>query len=337
MKKKIKRTLAILLAAIMVIGMTACGNKKSESSGENLPDKITLGFWESPNGELLAKEQQLLEKKYPDVEINWVQCESGPDILTAIQGGSLDFATIGTPPATLGVAQEYPYKIFYMHDVIGESEGLIVKKDSGIKSIKDIKGKKIATLYGSTSHFSLLNALKHEGIKTTDFELYDMQAQDIYAAWQRGDIDGAYLWEPVKSQLLENGGIEIISSEQVAEQGGLTGEVGVVSNSFYEKYPNVVKDYINILDQAVQDYRDDQDNSASLMADGLGLSKKETLTTMNEIIVKDKSEQKEYLGKDGTLASVLKDTADFLYDQKSLNNKADESVFRDAILSELYE
>ena len=73
------------------------------------------------------------------------------------------------------------------------------------------------------------------------------------------------------------------------------------------------------------------------MSGGLNLSEEETLTTMNEIIVKDKSEQAEYLGKNGELAEVLKKTADFLYDQKSLDKKADEKVFQQGILSELYE
>ena len=254
-----------------------------------------------------------------------------------MQSGSVDFATIGTPPAALGLAKGYPFKIFYLHDVIGESEGLVVKNDSGISSVKDLKGKKIATTFASTSHFSLLSALEAEGLSETDVTLYDMSAPDMYASWQRGEIDGVYVWEPVKSQLLDNGGAEIVSSEEMAEKGALTAEVGIVSNSFYEKYPDVVKKYIDILDESVKSYRDDGKGAAKLMAGGLNLSEEETRTTMNEIIVKDKSEQAAYLGKNGELAGVLKKTADFLYDQKSLDKKADAKVFKQGILSELYE
>ena len=66
-----------------------------------------------------------------------------------------------------------------------------------------------------------------------------MSAPDMYASWQRGEIDGVYVWEPVKSQLIDDGGVEIVSSEDMAEKGALTAEVGIVSNSFYEKYPDV--------------------------------------------------------------------------------------------------
>lgn len=183
----------------------------------------------------------------------------------------------------------------------------------------------------------MLSALEAEGLSETDVTLYDMSAPDMYASWQRGEIDGAYVWEPVKSKLLDNGGAEIVSSEKMAEKGALTAEVGIVSNSFYEKYPDVVKKYIDILDESVKSYWDDGKGAAKLMAGGLNLSEEETRTTMNEIIVKDKSEQEAYLGKNGELAGVLKKTADFLYDQKSLDKKADAKVFEQGILSELYE
>ena len=310
-------------------------NSKAQDSGE-LPEKITMGYWESPNGELLAKETGALEKAYPAVDIEWVEFQSGTDILTAMQSGSLDFATIGTPPVVMGIANNYPFKIFYMHDVIGESEALVVKNSSGIKSLEDLKGKTIATTFGTTSHFAFLNLLKSAGVETSDFTLLDMQGPDIYAAWQRGDIDGAYTWEPVRSEMVEDDGIEIVSSADAAEVGGLTAEVGIVSDEFYAKYPDVVKNYIDILDASVQAYRKDPDQAAELMAGGLGLSVDATKTAMNEIIVKDKSEQSEYLGEQGVLAGTLKDTGDFLFDQKSITNAPDEATFAKAILSELY-
>lgn len=336
---KIKKILKTITVTTLIAATVFAGSISAEAKTEknDTPKKITLGYWESPNGELLTKEKGSLEKAFPDTNIEWVEFQSGTDILTAMQSGSIDFATIGTPPAALGLAKNYPFKIFYLHDIIGESEGLVVKKDSGISSVKDLKGKKIATTFASTSHFSLLSAIKENGLSENDVTLYDMSAPDMYASWQRGEIDGVYVWEPVKSQLLDNDGTEIISSEEMADKGALTAEVGIVSDSFYEKYPEAVKTYIDVLDQSVKSYRDDGEQAAQLMSGGLNLSKEETLTTMNEIIVKDKSEQAAYLGKDGELAEVLKKTADFLYDQKSLDTKADQKVFEDGILSELYE
>ncbi len=327
------------MALALGVSLIVCGGKSagiSKAAESDLPDKITMGYWESPNGELLTKANGTFQDVFPDIDIEWVEFQSGTDILTAIQSGSIDFATIGTPPVALGIAHKYPFKIFYLHDVIGESEGLIVRNASQIKTIADIKGKTIAVPFGTTSHFAFLNVLKANGIETTDFTLLDMTASDLFAAWQRGDIDGAYIWESVKSQLIENDGTQLVSSADAAEMGGLTAEVGIVRNDFYEKYPDIVKKYIDVLDASVQDYRNDPEGSAKLIAGGLALSEEETLVAMDEIIVKDKSEQADYFGGDGELAKTLKATADFLYDQGSIDEKIETDVIKQAILSELY-
>ena len=98
-----------------VCPVSRCGGNftKVQAKDNDTPKKITLGYWESPNGELLTKEKGSLEAAFPDTDVEWVEFQSGTDILTAMQSGSIDFATIGTPPAALGLAKGYPFKIFY--------------------------------------------------------------------------------------------------------------------------------------------------------------------------------------------------------------------------------
>lgn len=346
MKKRIVAVTSLIMTLVLLV--SGCGSGQTGSGGTSgtgdaaavsaaLPDKITMGYWESPNGELLAKETGALEALYPDIKIEWVEFQSGTDILTAMQSGSLDFATIGTPPVTMGIVNEYPFRVFYLHDVIGESEGLIVKNTSGITDVEGIRGKTIAVPFGTTSHFAFLNILKANNLEIADFNILDMTGPDIFAAWQRGDIDGAYIWESVKSQLIEADGRQIVTSADAAEVGGLTAEVGIVSNSFYEQYPDIVRAYIDVLDAAVKDYRADPERAADLMAPGLALSVEDTTTAMNEIIVKDKSEQKAYFADGGELQKVLKDTGDFLYEQNSISREPVQEVINAALLSELYE
>lgn len=315
---------------------TTSSPSTTSSTAKQLPKVITMGYWESPNGELLVKETGALSKTFPEIDIRWLEFQSGTDILTAMQSGSLEFATIGTPPAVMGIVNNYPFKVFYLHDVIGDSEGLIVKEASGINSISDIKGKTIAVPFGTTSHFAFLNILKANGIKTSDFTLLDMNPPDIFAAWQRGDIDGAYTWESVKSQLIESGGRQLLNSADAAKVGGLTAEIGIVSTKFYEAYPEIVRNYIDILDEAVHSYRDNQENAAGLMAKGLGLPVKDALIAMNEIIVKDKSEQPAYFREGGELQKTLFATGEFLFEQHSIVKQPEQSVINQAILTELY-
>jgi taurine transport system substrate-binding protein len=344
---KIKK-FTILLSAILSIGIlvTGCSGAKTSSTAGNAqtsdsaqPKEIRLGYFQSPNGELLAKGKKLLEKKFPGVSIKYVQFDVGRDVNAAMASGSIDIATIGTPPGTTGIVNELPYKIYYLHDIIGASEALVAKNTSGINSIADVKGKKITTPFGSTSHLSLLSALKQNNISEKDVTILDMNAQDIIAAWSRGEIDGAYIWQPAQSKLLSDGGKVILTSEDVAKKGAITGEFGIVSNDFAAKYPDVVKAYIDILDEATKSYKTQSDDVVKTLSAELGISEDDTKQAMNQISVLDKSEQAQYIGtadKQGTLPQILKDTSDFLLSQKAVTSSPDVEVFKKAVRNDLY-
>ena len=347
--RNLKRLLALTTVAAMSLALTACGSSGgggAEGSaaeavgGENLPSAIRIGYWESPNAELLVKETGALEKLYPDIDVSWIEFTSGADILTAMQAGSIDFSTIGSPPGTTGIVNEYPFSVYYVEDIIGESEGLIVRQDSGINSLEDLAGKTIATSFSTTSHYSFLKALENAGVDPSGIHIMDMDASNIYAAWERGDIDGAYIWESIKTQLTDNNGKEIISSAQVAEEGSPTCEFAIVHNDFYAKYPNVVKEYIGLLDQATDLFNNNTDEAAKLMSNGLGLTEEETKKAMGELTELSRADQAEYVGtsnRPGSLSKILKDTADFLYAQGNLTSSPDEAVFQKASLTELYD
>ncbi|MGG1314515.1 MULTISPECIES: aliphatic sulfonate ABC transporter substrate-binding protein [Cohnella] len=344
-----------LVAVLLLLLAAACGQKSDETAGSaaspagsaedvsegKLPKEIRIGYQVSPNGELMAKALGLAEKKFPGVKISWLKFDSGRDVNTAIASGSIDFGLVGTPPGASGIAQGLPYQIYYIHDVIGESEALVVQQKSGIQSLQDLKGKTIATTFGSTSHFSLLSALKQENIDPSTIKIIDMQAPDLPAAWQRGDIDGAYTWQPVQSKLLAAGGKVIVTSKEVAEKGALTGEFGVVRSDFIADYPNVVKQYIEVLDEGTKYYRDHPKEASEALSKELGLTPEETLKAMNEITVLDASQQTDakYMGtpeQPGAFGSLLKATADFLVEQKSIKSAPDVDVFQKAIRSDLY-
>lgn len=313
----------------------------SEAASGNLPKEIRIGYQVSPNGELMAKALGLAEKKFPGVKISWLKFDSGRDVNTAIASGSIDFGLVGTPPGASGIAQGLPNQIYYIHDVIGDSEALVVQSESGISSLEDLKGKTVATTFGSTSHFSLLSALKQANVDPASIKIIDMQAPDLAAAWQRGDIDAAYTWQPVQSKLVAAGGKAIITSKEVAEKGALTGEFGVVRNDFIDKYPNAVKQYIEVLDEGTKYYRDHPKEASEALSKELGLSPEETLKAMNEITVLDASQQtdEKYMGtpdKPGEFGSLLKATADFLVEQQSIKSAPDVSVFQKAIRNDLY-
>ncbi|KPC86881.1 ABC transporter substrate-binding protein, partial [Streptomyces sp. NRRL F-6602] len=111
-----------------------------------------------------------------------------------------------------------PYKVAFILDVAGENEALVARKGTGITTVAGLKGKKVATPFASTSHYSLLAALEEAGLKASDVELLDLQPQPILAAWERGDIDAAYVWLPTLDELRETG-TQLTSSKEIGEGG----------------------------------------------------------------------------------------------------------------------
>lgn len=321
----------ILLSAMVLAVLSGCG-KQSSSSGESLPEKVIIGTQEMPNDEGIAKAKDYF-KEAMGVDVELVVFSSGKDVNNALLAGSVDFGLIGSCPVALGLAGNIEYQVIWCHDILGSVESLAVKNGSGIKAATDLVGKKVATPFASTAHYSLLRALQDAGVNEADVELLDMQPAEIYAAWTRGDIDAAYVWEPTLSTLLDDGAI-ILTSADMAEAGSPTTNLEVVRTEFAEKYPDLVVKYIQALEKAVQLYKNDNDEAVATIAKALNVTEEDARGQMEGSIWMSCEEQlsDEYFG--GGLVDSLLDTAEFLKEQGSITSVPDRSVFEAAVNSE---
>ncbi|MCI1945356.1 taurine ABC transporter substrate-binding protein [Clostridium luticellarii] len=345
MKKIGKSIITTILVSILVGSLVGCGNGTDKTSSGTKDDKkpsvVTIGYQQIPNDEILAKSKNWYEKEL-GVKVKFVQFDSGKDVNTAMTSKSLDIALLGSTPASIGISQNLPYEVFWIHDVIGKNEALVVKNKANINSIKDLKGKKVAVPFGSTTHYSLLSELKAEKVSANDVTVLDMQPQDIYAAWQRGEIDAAYVWEPTLAKLIALDGKEIINSGTLAEKGIVTGDIGIVNKDFAKKYPNIVTKYVKLQIKAYDYFKSNVDDAAQSVAKELNISKEDSKNQMNELIWLSAKEEisDKYLGtssKKGEFAKTLKDTADFLVQQKQIQSAPELSEFEKAIDPEFIE
>lgn len=303
------------------------------------PKEVRIGFQIIPNAELLVKALGLAEKKFPDVKITWVPFDSGRDVNTAFAAGGIDLGLAGSVPVAIGLANDLPYSVYFLHDIIGDNEALAVRNSSNINSVQDLVGKKIAVPYGSTTHFSLLSALKQAGVDPAAVSILDLQPPDIVAAWQRKDIDGAFVWQPSLSKLVADDGKILISAKTLSEQGIITADVGIVGRKFAEQYPQFVKNYVTLLDEAVELYRTKPDDAAKAVAPLLSQSEADSLVQLHELVWLTSAEQQDvkYLGKDSSVsgfAKVLLQTGQFLVDQKTIPSAPDASVYQQGIWNE---
>ncbi|WP_035984524.1 ABC transporter substrate-binding protein [Leptolyngbya sp. KIOST-1] len=300
-------------------------------SGSAAPSTIRIGYQVIPNAELLAKALGLTEKAFPNSTVQYSSFDSGRDVNTAFAANGIDFGLAGSVPVAVGISQGLPYEVYFIHDVIGDAEALVVR--NGITTTKDLTGKKVAVPFGSTTHFSLLALLDQDGVDPAGLTLLDLQPQDLVAAWQRGDIDAAYVWEPHLTRLVGDGGTVILTSADLADRGVLTADVGLVSKAFAQNHTDALRRYVGVLDEAVEFYRANPQQAAEALAKELGLTPEESLASSKGIIWLTSTEQADakFLGKSGqpgAFAQVLKDSADFLVGQKAIDKAADLATFQ---------
>lgn len=335
-----------LLSLILVFTFTACEQTATDtvqnttaSNGGDVPTEFRIGYQLIANPEVLTKSLGLMEQQHPDVSISWLPFDSGLAVNDAMAAGSLDVGLVGSVPGSIGIAQDLPYQVYFIQDIIGDNEALAVTQSSGIASMADLSGKAIAAPFGSTTHFSLLSALEQEGVNVEDVQVLDMQPQDMLTAWQYGDIDGGFVWQPTLARMMDDGGNILVTARQLAEDGIVTADIGIVSDEFVAQYPDFLASYVAALDAAVQLYRDDPTAASEAISSEIALSPEESLAVMDELIWLSAEEQasEQYLGTPedpGAFSQVLKDSADFMVEQGEIPSAPDLQAYEEALFNQ---
>ncbi|MER8036891.1 taurine ABC transporter substrate-binding protein [Streptomyces hydrogenans] len=324
--------------ALLALAATACGGAATADGEGSGKVTVRIAYQSIPNADLVVKNQRLLEKALPDAEIRWVRFDSGGDVNTAVIAGAVDLGLLGSSPVTKGLSAplDIPYKVLWIHDLIGDNEALVARKEIG--SVAALKGRKVAAPFGSTAHYSLLAALDAAGLSAADVSLVDLQPQDALAAWQRGDIDAAYVWTPSLTELRKSGKV-LVTSREIAAQGKPTADLGVVTDAFAGKHPEIVDAWLSAEDQAVKLAKSDPAKAAAAIGAELNLTPEEARAQLAELVLLTAKEQQApaYLGtpgKPGALAGNLRDAAVFLHGQKAIDAVPERSVFERALAVE---
>ena len=330
--KKFKSLLAVALMLMMTALFTACGEEKADNgkAADNSKKEVVIGTMNLVNGDLIAQYEKWYENEL-GMKAKVIKFDSGKDIISALASESIDIAEAGTSPAALAISNNLDIKVIFVGDIIGVAETLVARNDSGISTVKDLTGKKVATPFASTAHYSLLNALKLEDMTESDVQLLDLQPDDIFAAWQRGDIDAAYIWYPVLGRLLETGR-SITDSEKLAEKGIVTADLVVARTPFANENPEVVKKFVELQLKANDMILDDSAKAAKEISAVLEISEQDAAEQITEFKYLRAEDQIKCL--DETMAKTLKDTADFLVEQKSIKTAPDLEKFKSCVTTE---
>lgn len=300
------------------------------------PATVNVGFFTETKPTMIAKGLGWFDQGV-GAKINWTEMGSGAEINTAIVAGSCDFGlATGSVPTAAAISQELPLKLIGMVDNIGGAEELVVRKSANLSKPADFKGHKLATPFGSTSHFRLMGFLKTNGLSQRDVTVLDMKPAAIVAAWSRGEIDGAYVWAPAKSKLLADGGVIYTTAPALEKQGYVIADLIVVRDGFAKSYPEAVVGFLAAYGKALEMWKTKPEDAAAVVAKQAGVTPEVAMADMKEydfISLKDQLGPN-WLGapgKPGAFAHTLKSTADFLVGQRSIRHAPGLQAFQKAI------
>jgi taurine transport system substrate-binding protein len=200
------------------------------TSGAALAENVIIGHFGSPTPMQVARAEGTFDAA-TGWTIEWRQFGSGTEVIAAMASGDVQVAELGSSPLSIGTSQGLEIQLFMIAQGLGTAESLIAKTDSGITKVEDLTGKRIAVPVGSTAHYSLMGALTHAGIAEADVTIMNLPADQLAAAWDSGQVDAAFIWEPVQNQILQTGTF-IVGADQTAAWGFPTFDGWVVNTEF---------------------------------------------------------------------------------------------------------
>ncbi|MBU2560349.1 ABC transporter substrate-binding protein [archaeon] len=266
-----RRIAGIVLVFIIMVG-TGCVSKPGEDA------TMRIGYLASQaQPEVYALYNGYYEEE--GLNISWVSFRGGSSVIEAIMAGELDGGTIGSSPAIIRVvSKDVPLKVVAVGELgTKEKPGdyLVVRKNSGIKSVSDLKGKTIAIhRMGTTLDLTLRIALEQNGIDPAkDVTITQLSAPSMPQALLQGDVDAAFIF-PMSYPQLEADVDVILTPGDVFPHGAPFG-MAVFTEDFIEKHPEEVRKFVRAYLRGLQWALDNPDMAAEVEALDTGMTKEE--------------------------------------------------------------
>jgi taurine transport system substrate-binding protein len=193
-------------------------------------------------------------EKATGYKINWRMFAGGGDVIRAMASGDVQMGEVGSSPMTAAASQGQDIKLFWISADIGNAEALVARNGSGVTSLKDLKGKRVATPFVSTAHYQLMVGMKLEGVDPRGVNVMNMRPPEIAAAWERGDIDATFIWDPVLSKIKGNGKV-LATSGSIGKKGFPTFEGIVVNSKWAAENEGFMVAFVKALNRANDEVR----------------------------------------------------------------------------------
>ena len=252
---------AIIALAFLLAGTTI-------ATAEPPSQMLRIGIQKTGALVILRQQKALEAALAPNgVRVQWVEFQSGPPLLEALNAGGIDFGYTGDTPPVFAQAGGVDLVYAAYVPVTGISSAILVRGDSPIRAVAELKGKRIALTKGSSAHYQIVRILKSAGLTLADVTPAYLQPADAGAAFRGGSIDAWVIWDPFYAIAERDPGTRVLTDARAAP-----------SNSFFlarRAYATangaVLATVIRELNRASVWSEQNQDQLASIMAQITGV------------------------------------------------------------------
>lgn len=239
---QIKQTVFAALAAFMLAAPALAQKKEVTFAHQDMLVPLRLVM---ESGEV---------EKATGYKINWRMFGGGGDVIRAMASGDVQMGEVGSSPLTAAASQGQDIKLFWISADIADAEALVARNGSNVNGLADLKGKRVGVPFVSTAHYQLMAALKTAGVDTRQVNVSNMRPPEIAAAWERGDIDATFIWDPVLGKVKGSGKV-IATSGSIGKQGHPTFEGIAVNAKWAAENEGFMVALVKALDRANAEVR----------------------------------------------------------------------------------
>jgi sulfonate transport system substrate-binding protein len=258
---KLKNT---LLALTLILATSA-----PPAIAQNADNVLRIGY-QKYGTLVLLKARGSLEKRLAPlhVEVKWTEFPAGPQLLEGLNVGSIDFGTVGEAPPIFAQAAGADLVYVGNEPEASAAEAIVVPKDSPIKTVAELKGKKVALNKGSNVHYLLVKLLEKAGVKYSDIETIFLTPADARAAFERGSVDAWAIWEPFLAAAQKQTGARIL-----ADGNGVVNnhQFFLASRPYASKRPDVVSIVLEEVAAVDEWAKTNQKDAAAALVPQIGL------------------------------------------------------------------
>lgn len=178
------------------IGTAAAAAIASPAIARGAVKEIRIGY-QKTGVLVIARQQAALEKHFTPqgIDVKWIEFSSGPPMMEAMNVGSVDFGAVGDSPPVFAQAAGAAI-VYAAGQPITNGQGILVPKDSSIRDIADLKGKRIGFTKGSSAHNVVVQTLEKAGLAYADIVPVYLTPPDAGPAFANGSIEAWAIWDP---------------------------------------------------------------------------------------------------------------------------------------------